>query len=100
MVLQQSLIYLPHKSVTNLKVMQNNISQTNTTNQLYEELKKYRGSIGEIAKRSGASREWVRLVLTGVWPDSKLIGIAAKLLIELKKEERKNKSLTQLALSA
>ena len=57
------------------------------TKELYQKLRQYRGTIGEISKRSGRTREWVRKVLLGMWPDVKVIKIAGQVLKERYKEE-------------
>jgi hypothetical protein len=56
-------------------------------NELYQRLRQYRGSMGEIASRTGRSREWVRRVLTSEWIDLELIRVATAVLRERYDEE-------------
>lgn len=59
------------------------------TQQLYQNLKKYRGAIGEVSKKTGRSRDWVRFVLQGKYQDTKVVDAATKLLAEYYKNETK-----------
>lgn len=64
-----------------------NNHQANQT--LYQKIKKYRGAVNEVAKKSGKSREWVRLVLSGDYQDSNVIDAATKVLeARFKTEQR------------
>lgn len=56
---------------------------------LYQSVRKYRGTIGEIANRSGRSREWVLLVLKGKYLDTQVINMANKVLTERHKDAAK-----------
>jgi hypothetical protein len=58
------------------------------TNNLYQRLRQYRGSIGEVAKRYGCNRNWVRFVTQGIYTDPKLIKVAIKVIEERYKEEK------------
>jgi hypothetical protein len=61
--------------------------QANQT--LYQKVKKYRGAMSEIAKKSGKSREWIRLVMMGEYPDANVIDVATKVLESRYKAEQK-----------
>ena len=54
----------------------------NTPKEIYWGLKKFKGSINELAKRCDRSREWVRLVLSGKYDDVGLLQEAALLWSE------------------
>lgn len=59
------------------------------TNDLYQKLRQYRGSIAEVCKKSNRSREWVSNVLAGKYPDANVIIIATSVLKKRYEEERK-----------
>lgn len=54
----------------------------NTQQEIYQGLKSFRGAITELALRCNCTREWVRLVLKGKYPDDNLLKQAAVLLLE------------------
>ena len=56
---------------------------------LYQSVRKYRGTIGEISSRSGRSREWVLLVLKGKYLDTQVINMANKVLTERHRDAAK-----------
>lgn len=60
-----------------------------STQILHTKLKKYRGAIGEVAKKSGRTREWVRLVLLERHYDLKVLHVAAKVLEERYNNEKR-----------
>lgn len=59
----------------------------NTLNEIYQGLRRFHGSMKELSKRRGCTREWVRLVFKGDYVDNNLVKIAAELLLE-KTQER------------
>ena len=59
----------------------------NTLNEIYQGLRGFHGSMKELSKRRGCTREWVRLVFKGDYVDNNLVKIAAELLLE-KTQER------------
>ena len=52
-----------------------------------EELKKWHGAIKEVAEDCGCSREWVRLVLLGLYKDLKVLDSAVRVIRSKQKEE-------------
>jgi DNA invertase Pin-like site-specific DNA recombinase len=67
---------------------------------LRSELRKFYGSINEIARRRGCTREWVRLVLRSSGNDEEVLKIAAEVLKERKTLRQKAEEVVQLALTA
>jgi hypothetical protein len=71
---------------------QNNEDNMTATGYSTEEirlgLKKFRGSMKELAQKCGKTREWVRLVLCGKYFDAQLLEAAA-ILWDQKEEELK-----------
>ncbi len=59
-----------------------NVKETDMNFYLYENLSRHRGSINEIAERIGRHRNWVRLVLKGVFQSNEVLEVAAKVLLE------------------
>lgn len=49
---------------------------------LHKELLQYRGSMSEIARRCDCTREWVRKVVLGIYPDDELLVVAVEVLKE------------------
>ncbi len=66
---------------------------------LYEQLKNRRGTIGQIARLVGCSRDWVRLVLKGDWEDTEVLRIASEVLMEKKKTEANTHALISQAVA-
>lgn len=58
-------------------------------NDLYQKLRQYRGSLKEVATRSGKSYEWVRIVLLGKWHDTHVVRVATMVLKKRYDAERK-----------
>ena len=57
-------------------------SATEGLKKVYEGLKDHRGAINEVAERCKCSREWVRMVLKGVWKDDAVKEMAVTVLEE------------------
>lgn len=66
----------------------------NTVNEIYQGLRAFRGSITELAQKCNCTREWVRLVLKGVYVDNGLLEKAVELLLE--KTTNQNANLQNL----
>lgn len=77
-----------------------NSSNENLRKNLRTELRKYYGSINEIALQRGCTREWVRLVLRDEGNDDEILRIAAKVLEERKAKRRQAEELVSYALTA
>jgi len=54
---------------------------------LRKEVKRYRGTITECARRVGCSRWWVHLVLDGKYDDLRVLEAAYQIVAERKKKE-------------
>ena len=57
-------------------------TQNTSIQKLYQELRRYRGSIEEVSRRSGRSREWVRMILKGDYFDTNVIKAANRVLLD------------------
>lgn len=55
--------------------------------ELYTKLKEHYGAITEVAKRANVSHSYAYRVLTGKRKSTRILTVAAELLVELKKEE-------------
>lgn len=66
---------------------------------LYTELSKHRGAFKELSKRTGRSRQWVRVVLKGEFYDVQVYETAAKVLLEYRERQYKVSKLMEKALA-
>ena len=57
--------------------------------ELYNHLRRFRGSINLLAKRAGVTREYVRLVLQGKRNSPSLITIGEATLMELEQQQQR-----------
>lgn len=59
--------------------------------EIYEGLKSFRGAMNDVAKECRCNREWVRMVLTGKYPDDALVVKAAEVWLRYAEESAKQK---------
>lgn len=69
----------------------------NNREQLRQGLKRFNGSLTEVARRANVTRQYVSYIVQGVRKNTKILTIACEVLAELEREERKMKS-RQLSL--
>lgn len=70
-----------------------NRTNINFHNVLYNELRKFRGSLKLVCQDSGRSREWVRWVLQNKYSDEDVIVSATKVLKTLKDQQKKKEAI-------
>ena len=58
------------------------------TDALKKGLKKHRGSIAEVAKRTGYTRQYIYYVLEGKYSNLSILNIATKVFLEKEAEEK------------
>ena len=58
-------------------------------------LKKFRGSMNDLAQKCGRTREWVRLVLKGIYHDQSVLSMASELWVEKMKLHQEGSQVIQ-----
>lgn len=77
-----------------------NQTNINFINTLYTELRKHRGSMLQVCKHSGRTREWVRWVLQGKYNDDDVILSATEVLKSINKQKKTKEAIARKNLES